>query len=55
MALHTIESSFCMSLDGLAVVLDESRSDQIRAAGNGVVPLCAATAFILFAQRAGIV
>lgn len=50
-----IESSFCVSLDGLAVVVDESRSDQIRAAGNGVVALCAATAFVLLAKRAGII
>lgn len=40
--------------DGLAVVVDESRADQLRAVGNGVVPLQAATAFVLAARRAGL-
>lgn len=40
--------------DGLAVVLHESRTHQLRAIGNGVVPLCAAAAVVLLARRAGI-
>jgi DNA (cytosine-5)-methyltransferase 1 len=34
--------------------VDESRADQLRAIGNGVVPLQAAAAFVLLARRAGI-
>src|SRR5690606_16593335 len=41
--------------DGMALVVDESRSDQLRAIGNGVVPLQAACAYVLLARRAGIV
>lgn len=50
-----IESGVRVLADGLAVVVDESRSDQLRGGGNGVVPLQAATAFVLLARRAGIV
>lgn len=49
------ESGFCVMADGLAVVVDESRADQLRAIGNGVVALQAATAFVLLARRAGII
>lgn len=49
------ESGIRVLADGVAVVVDESRSDQLRGAGNGVVPLQAATAFVLLARRAGIV
>lgn len=49
-----IESGVRVLADGLAVVVDESRSDQLRGGGNGVVPLQAATAFVLLARRAGI-
>lgn len=49
------EPGVCMSFDGLAYMVDASRSDQLRACGNGVVPLQAAIAFVLLARRAGIV
>jgi DNA (cytosine-5)-methyltransferase 1 len=39
-------------VDGLALVVDESRRHQLRAIGNGVVALQAAAAFILLAERA---
>lgn len=45
----------CMLDNGVAYLVDSSRSDQIRAAGNGVVPLQAATAFVLLAKRAKII
>ena len=38
--------------DGLAVVVDESRRHQLRAIGNGGVPLCTAVAFAGLARRA---
>jgi len=50
-----IESGIRVLADGVAVVVDESRPDQLRGGGNGVVPLQAATAFVLLARRAGIV
>ena len=40
-----IEPGVCVVVDGLAVVVDEARADQLRAAGNGVVALQAACAF----------
>ena len=40
--------------DGLAYLVDESRGNQLRAIGNGVVALCAAAAFVQLARRAGI-
>lgn len=40
--------------DGLAGMVDQSRSDRIRCAGNGVVPLQAAVAFVVLARRAGV-
>lgn len=49
-----IKSDVCFLDDGLACMVDISRSDQIRACGNGVVPLQAAAAFIALVQRAGI-
>lgn len=33
-------------VDGSAMVVDESRADQLRCSGNGVVALCAAAAFV---------
>lgn len=48
------ESGLRMLADGLAVVVDESRGDQLRCVGNGVVPLQAATAFIELFQRVGL-
>lgn len=38
-------------VDGVAVVVDASRADQIRGAGNGVVALQAAIAFVHLARR----
>ncbi len=43
-----------MLAHGITYLVDESRSDQLRAIGNGVIPLAAATAFVLLARRAGI-
>jgi hypothetical protein len=43
-----------MLVDGLALVVDESRNHQLRQVGNGVVPLQAAVAFVVLARRAGI-
>lgn len=43
-----------MLVDGMAYLVDESRSHQLRQVGNGVVPLCAAVAFVVLARRAGI-
>jgi DNA (cytosine-5)-methyltransferase 1 len=47
-----VESGVRLLADGLAVVVDESRADQLRCAGNGVVPLQAAAAFVELARRA---
>lgn len=48
------EPDICFLDDGLAYMVDASRADQIRACGNGVVPLQAAAAFVALVQRAGI-
>lgn len=48
------EPDVCLLADGLAYMVDASRADQIRACGNGVVPLQAAAAFVALVQRAGI-
>lgn len=48
---QTVESGVCGVADGLALVVDESRGDQLRAIGNGVVPLQAAVAFMVLARR----
>ena len=40
--------------DGMALLVDESRSHQIREVGNGVVPLQAAAAIVTLVRRAGI-
>lgn len=48
------EPGLCFMADGLAVVVGESRPDQLRAIGNGVVPLQAALSFVVLARRAGI-
>jgi len=50
-----VKPGFRVLVDGLAVVVDESRADQLRAIGNGVVPAQAAIAFILLAQRASLI
>ena len=49
-----IESGVRGLVDGHAVVLDESRTDQLRAIGNGVVALQAAVAFRVLAERLGV-
>ena len=46
-----IESRFRLLADGDSVVLDASRTDQLRCGGNGVVPLAAAIAFVELVQR----
>lgn len=46
-----IEPSFRLLADGLAMVVDEARSDQLRCIGNGVVPLQAAVTFRILAER----
>lgn len=48
------EPDVCLLADGVAYMVDASRSDQVRACGNGVVPLQAAGAFVALVQRAGI-
>lgn len=49
-----VESGLRMLVDGMAMVVDESRADQLRCAGNGVVALQAAVAFTVLDRRAGI-
>ena len=46
------ESGVRMLVDGPALLVDESRSHQLRQVGNGVVPLQAAAAFVLLVRRA---
>lgn len=46
-----IEPGLCIMADGLALVVDASRADQLRAIGNGVVPLQAAVAFRVLNRR----
>ena len=45
------ESGVCGLADGLALVVDESRRDQLRCIGNGVVPLQAAAAIVGLVRR----
>lgn len=49
-----VESGFHVLVDGNALVVDASRTDQLRCAGNGVVALCAAAAFVELMRRAGV-
>lgn len=49
-----VEPGVRSSSDELAVVVDAARADQLRTAGNGVVAVQGAAAFILLAQRAGV-
>ena len=42
-----------MLVDGMALLVDESRAHQLRQVGNGVCPLQAAVAFVTLATRAG--
>lgn len=46
-----VEPGFRLSVDGMAVVVDESRADQLRCSGNGVVATCAAVAFVELVRR----
>lgn len=46
-----VEPGFRLHLDGSVLVVDESRTDQLRCAGNGCVPLQAAVAFIELVRR----
>ncbi|WP_416924889.1 DNA cytosine methyltransferase [Ottowia sp.] len=47
------EPGVYMLVDGVAYVVDESRTDRLREAGNGVVPLQAAVAIATLMRRAG--
>ena len=49
-----IEPGFRVFLDGNALVVDASRADQLRCAGNAVVPLCASLALIHLVRMSGI-
>jgi DNA (cytosine-5)-methyltransferase 1 len=49
------EPGVCLLADGLTVVVDESRRHQLRATGNGAVPLAAAVAFSVLAREAGLI
>lgn len=49
-----VEPSLCVLADGLALVVDEGRADQLRCAGNGVVALQAGVAFVELGRRAGL-
>lgn len=54
--LHpAIERGVCLLVDGRTLVVDQGRADQLRCAGNGCVPLCAAAAFIHLIRTAGLI
>lgn len=48
-----VKPGVCVLADGVAVAVDESRADQLRCAGNGVVPLQAAVAARELMRRLG--
>lgn len=48
------EPGLCGVVDGHPLVVDESRSHQLRAIGNGVVPLQAAVSIVTLVRRSGI-
>ena len=50
-----IEPGLCLLVDGTPMVLDASRRNQLRAAGNGCVPLAASLAFVILAGEAGLI
>jgi DNA (cytosine-5)-methyltransferase 1 len=50
-----IKPGFRLLADGLALVVDEARADQLRCSGNGVVALQSAAAFVVLARRAGLI
>lgn len=47
-----IEPGLCLLADGVAYVVDEARADQLRCAGNGVVAIQGAFAFVHLARLA---
>lgn len=47
-----IEPGLCVLAAGMALVVDESRADQLRCGGNGVVAIQGAAAFIELVRRA---
>jgi len=49
-----LESTFRGVVNGLAFDMGDCRAARVKCVGNGVVPLCAATAFVLLALRSGI-
>jgi len=49
-----VEPGLRVLVDGVAYVVDESRADQLRCAGNGVVALQAAAAFAVLLGRVGL-
>lgn len=51
MLYPVIEPGFCVLADGMAVVVDEGRADQLRCGGNGVVATAAAVAFVELMRR----
>lgn len=46
-----IEPGLCVLVDGSPVVLDESRTDQLRCSGNGVVAISASVALVELMRR----
>ena len=48
------EPGICSVVDGVPLLVDKSRNHQLRAIGNGVVPLQAATAIVELFRRSGI-
>lgn len=49
-----LEPDFHGMADGMAYAMDESRAQRLKCCGNGVVALCAATAFVVLARRSGL-
>ncbi len=45
------QSGVCLLADGLAAMVDELWSHQLRATGNGVVPIAVSAAFVTLARR----
>lgn len=50
-----VEPGFRVLVDGVAVVVDAGRTDQLRCSGNGVVPLAAAVAFAELLREAKLI
>lgn len=49
-----LEPAFRCVVDGLAFDMGDSRAPRLKCIGNGVVALCAATAFVVLARRGGL-